>query len=146
MQPRAESPHVERKARIVRALVASAARVDGIIAAELRERGIPESLADTMWAIGSGGEPLTMRQVAERLRRDPSTVSLAADKLENLGLIRRRPHPDDGRKRTLELTDEGIATWAAVQDALHAADLFTHLDAAEQTQLLELLQRLGPRV
>lgn len=51
--------------------------------------------------------PPTMREVAARFRCDPSTVSLAADKLQSVGLIARRPHPSDGRERTLVLTTAG---------------------------------------
>ena len=84
----------------------------------LSELGVPTSVAGTLWALAPGTEPPTMREVAARLRCDPSTVSLAADKLQSMGLVARQPHPADGRKRTLALTEQGHELWEALGDAL----------------------------
>jgi DNA-binding MarR family transcriptional regulator len=82
-----------------------------------------------------------MRDVATRLHCDPSTVSLAADKLQSMGLVARQPHPTDGRKRTLALTEQGHELWEALRTRLHASGLFAGLDAQEQDTLLTQLTK-----
>ena len=98
---------VERKAEVVRVLVEVGNAADAIVAQVLTEFGVPTSAAGTLWALAPGTQPPTMRDVATRLRCDASMVRLAADKLQSMGLVALRPHPADGRKRTLVLTEQG---------------------------------------
>ncbi|MEZ0094484.1 MarR family winged helix-turn-helix transcriptional regulator [Streptacidiphilus sp. EB129] len=140
--PTARPADVERKAEIVRALVEVGNAADGVVAQVLGEFGVPASVAGTLWALAPGTEPPTMRDVAARLHCDPSTVSLAADKLQSMGLVARQPHPADGRKRTLALTDQGHELWEALRTRLHASGLFAGLDAQEQDTLLALLTKM----
>lgn len=83
-----------------------------------------------------------MRDVAARLHCDPSTVSLAADKLQGMGLVARQPHPADGRKRALVLTEQGHELWDELRTRLHDSRLFAGLDAQEQDTLLALLRKM----
>ncbi|GAB3571128.1 hypothetical protein GCM10027445_26000 [Amycolatopsis endophytica] len=108
----------------------------------LGEFGVPASVAGTLWALAPGTEPPTMRDMAARLRCDPSTVSLAADKLQAMGIVARQPHPADGRKRTLVLTEHGHELWEALRKRLHASGLFAGLDVREQDTLLTLLTKM----
>jgi len=140
--PTTRPADVERKAEIVRVLMEVGNAADGVVAQVLSEFGVPASVADTLWALAPGTEPPTLREVAARLRRDPSTVSLAADKLQSMGLIARQPHPADGRKRTLVLTEQGHELWEALRTRLHASALFAGLDAQEQDTLLALLTKM----
>ncbi|MEU6539600.1 MarR family transcriptional regulator [Streptomyces sp. NPDC047000] len=140
--PTAHDADVERKAEIVRALVEVGNAADAVVAQVLGEFGVPASVAGTLWALAPGTEPPTMRDIAARLRCDPSTVSLAADKLQGMGLIARRPHPVDGRKRTLALTERGHELWEALRTRLHASGLFAALDVEEQDALLALLTKM----
>lgn len=133
---------VERKAEIVRVLVEVGNAADAVVAQVLTEFGVPTSVAGTLWALVPGTEPPTMRDVAARLRCDPSTVSLAADKLQSMGLVDRLPHPADGRKRTLALTEPGQQLWEVLRTRLHASGLFAGLDAQEQDTLLALLRKM----
>jgi DNA-binding MarR family transcriptional regulator len=113
-----------------------------IVARVLAEFEVPASVAGVLWALAPGTEPPTMRDVAARLHRDPSTVSLAADKLQATGLVARQPHPADGRKRTLALTPRGRELWEALSTRLHSSGLFADLDADEQRTLLALLTKV----
>ncbi|MBD0691171.1 MarR family winged helix-turn-helix transcriptional regulator [Streptomyces sp. CBMA123] len=133
---------VERKAEIVRVLVEVGNAADAVVAQVLGEFGVPTSVTGTLWALAPGTEPPTMRDVAARLNCDPSTVSLAADKLQSMGLVARRPHPSDGRKRILVLTEQGHELWEALRSRLHASGLFAGLDAREQDTLLALLTKM----
>jgi DNA-binding MarR family transcriptional regulator len=140
--PVAHRADVERKAEIVRVLVEVGNAADAVVAQVLGEFGVPTSVAGTLWALAPGTGPPTMRDVAARLRCDPSTVSLAADKLQSMGLLARQPHPADGRKRTLALTEQGHELWEAIRTRLHASGLFAGLDAQEQDTLLALLTKM----
>ncbi|MFE3262581.1 MarR family winged helix-turn-helix transcriptional regulator [Nocardia sp. NPDC059091] len=140
--PAAHRADVERKAEIVRVLMQVANTANGVVAQVLSEFGVPASVASTLWALAPGTEPPTMRDIAARLRCDPSTVSLAADKLQSMELIARQPHPADGRKRTLALTEHGHELWEALRTRLHASGLFTGLDTQEQDTLLALLTKM----
>jgi DNA-binding MarR family transcriptional regulator len=140
--PTAHRADVERKAEIVRVLMEAGNAADAVVAQVLSEFGVPSSVAGALWALAPGTEPPTMRDMAARLRCDPSTVSLAADKLQSMGLVARQPHPADGRKRTLALTERGHELWEALRTRLHASGLFAELDAEEQRTLLELLTKI----
>jgi len=86
--------------------------------------------------------------LAERVALDTSTTADIATRLEAKGWLRRELLPR--RQRSLHLTDEGRAVLAEMLPRVNAmhADLFNGLNAAEQAELLRLLQRvvgLDPR-
>src|SRR5260370_13486805 len=51
--------------------------------------------------------PISMRELAERLKSDPSNVTGLVDRLEARGLVERRPDPHDRRIKGLALTTAG---------------------------------------
>src|SRR3984893_3601345 len=51
--------------------------------------------------------PISMRELAERLKSDPSNVTGLVDRLEARGLVERRPDPNDRRIKGLALTAAG---------------------------------------
>jgi len=53
------------------------------------------------------GETLSMREIGESLYCDASYVTDLVDRLEERGLIERRPNPDDRRVTLIALTAEG---------------------------------------
>jgi DNA-binding MarR family transcriptional regulator len=54
---------------------------------------------------------LRLSDLALRMELDASTASRHVRSLEQLGLIRRSPDPDDGRAFRVELTEQGIEEW-----------------------------------
>lgn len=52
--------------------------------------------------------PKTGRELATKLATDPPFVSVIVDDLEERGLVDRKPHPDDRRRKLIELTPEGV--------------------------------------
>ena len=137
------SVDAERKSDIARLLIELGDSIKGVVAATLREFKAPPSVTDTLWALATSREPATLRDIATKLGCDPSTVSLAADKLENAGLIARRPHPSDGRKRTLVLTEHGEHMWNLLHERLHASSSIGGLSVDEQHTLLALLRKIS---
>ncbi|QYN37133.1 MarR family transcriptional regulator [Pseudonocardia sp. DSM 110487] len=105
----------------------------------VRELGLSESVAHLVWVLDPDAEPVPLRQVAEQLRCDPSNVTLLSDQLEKKGLAERRPHPADGRVRTLVLTPEGVATRRRLLELVQLRSPLAALDGEQQRQLQSLL-------
>src|SRR5918911_3111422 len=53
--------------------------------------------------------PLSMRELADALGIDPPNATALVGDLEAQGLVRRRPHPTDGRAKVVEATRKGKA-------------------------------------
>ncbi len=89
-------------------------------------------------------QPLTLRDLAERLAADPPYVTLMVDDLEDRGLVRRMPHPQDRRAKLVELTAAGRAAVAradAIMDEPPAA--LRDVPASDLAALLRVLERLA---
>ena len=89
-------------------------------------------------------EPLTLRALAERLAADPPYVTLLVDDLEERGLVRRGPHPEDRRSKLVELTAAGRRA-AARADAIldEPPPALRELPAKDLVALLRVLDRLS---
>jgi DNA-binding MarR family transcriptional regulator len=57
--------------------------------------------------------PVRLSELASKAEVDASTISRHVRTLEQAGLIRRSPDPDDGRAFRVELSDEGREKFAA---------------------------------
>lgn len=110
-------------------------------------------LADTLGFRLGGGRgkvllqlrdgPLTLRQIAEANGVDAPYATLIVDKLEAHGLVERRPHPDDRRRKLVTLTRTGHRAVATVDAILHRPPAaLTTLPADELTRLVAVLARL----
>jgi DNA-binding PadR family transcriptional regulator len=66
------------------------------------------------------------------------------DGLEEMGLIRRLPDPNDRRGRLVELTPKGreLVDKAVVEHLSNEEDLLSGLSAAERDKLADLLRKL----
>ncbi|WP_285694041.1 MarR family winged helix-turn-helix transcriptional regulator [Actinomadura sp. NBRC 104412] len=118
------------------------------IAARVRD-GLQEAHADLglppvqAQALSTLGEPVPMRELANRLACDASNVTGIVDGLERRGLVERRPDPRDRRVKQLVLTPEGERrrdTLNAHVDRV-AAKVFD-LPEADRKVLRDLLARL----
>ncbi len=87
--------------------------------------------------------PATLSQLAEANGVDAPYATLIVDKLEAHGLVERRPHPADRRRKLVALTAAGhnaIATADAI--LLRPPPAISTLPADDLGQLTELLTRL----
>jgi len=86
-------------------------------------------------------QPRGMAELVDILRIDKSSVSGLVDRVERLGLVRRRPSPVDGRAVTVTTTArgrrQGNAFFADVSDELER--ITTHLRAPERDELAHLV-------
>jgi DNA-binding MarR family transcriptional regulator len=80
--------------------------------------------------LDAGAYPLLLRidrtpgvrssELAQHVGVGRATISRQVRRLEDLGLVRRRPDPDDSRGQLLELTTEGARRFTEAQDARRA--------------------------
>jgi DNA-binding MarR family transcriptional regulator len=88
------------------------------------------------------GSPVSQRELARRLRCDPSNITALADALEVRGLVERRPDPTDRRIRALALTEDGKQAKAELERRLSKPmDSILSLSTTEQEQLCRLLTK-----
>jgi len=104
--------------------------------------GSPPSIVKTLFSLAPG-EPVAMRDLAERFACDASYITELVDGLEEQGLAIRQPHPSDRRVRTVVLTDKGAKARESVQQVMwRVPEVFGALTAAEQRQLRDLVRKL----
>jgi DNA-binding MarR family transcriptional regulator len=130
--PQPAPPLVEQVMAVAMAIVQELKEAVG-------ELGLGESVAHLVWVLDPDAEPVPLRQVAERLRCDPSNVTLLSDQLEKKGLAERRPHPADRRVRTLVLTPAGVAARRKLFEHVQERSPLAVLDGEQQLQLQDLL-------
>lgn len=85
---------------------------------------------------------MPMASATARLQVHPTSVTNTVDRLNKAGLLRRLPHPIDGRAAVLELTDEGRALVDDATVALNEVFENIGLDDADVTELVSIVARL----
>ena len=90
-------------------------------------------------------KPMSMRELADALGIDPPNATAVVDDLEERGLVRRRPHPTDGRAKLVEVTRKGKALARRADEILATppAEL-SALDPADLETLRRILIDVGP--
>ena len=90
---------------------------------------------------------ITQEQLRKKYAQDKSTIARRAAKLEAGGYIERRPHPGDGRRKQLYITDKGRAIRNAKVEAesFYFEWLTAELIHEQQDVLRPLLNRLQLR-
>lgn len=98
--------------------------------------------ASQVVALRELSEPITARELAVRMACEPSNATFVLDRLEQQGLIERRPHPSDRRAKMIVLTDAGADFRATVMKHLDERSPLTALSGDEQETLRDLLRAL----
>ena len=114
------------------------------------ERPLLEAHGVGMWAyvaltlLARGPAP-TQLALAEAMGYDKTRLIKILDGLEAQGLVTRAPDPSDRRARVVELTPNGRAKFAAIQQDVHAMEdeLLSTLSAPERKALRTGLPRLA---
>jgi DNA-binding MarR family transcriptional regulator len=87
--------------------------------------------------------PISMRELAERLKSDPSNVTGLIDRLEARGLVERRPDPTDRRIKGLALTSAGARMRERLFARLYSAPpSVAELSESDRRCLRDVLQRI----
>lgn len=90
---------------------------------------------------------ITQEDLRRKYAQDKSTIARRAAKLEAGGYIIRRPHPEDGRRKQLFITEKGSAIRNAKveAEAFYFQWLAEALNEEELTVLCSLLDRIQLR-
>jgi DNA-binding MarR family transcriptional regulator len=112
---------------------------------DVHVRRVAEELGITatqVVALRELSDPITARELANRMVCEPSNVTFVLDRLEQQGLIERRPHPTDRRAKQIVLTPAGWRYRANVLEQLSTHSPLAPLTSAQQESLRDLLQTL----
>lgn len=88
---------------------------------------------------------MVQARLGDRLGIDKAALVHNLNGLENLGLVERRNHPDDGRSFIVHLTKRGNTRLQEAErlNATLLNELFEALSTQERETLRELLQRVA---
>ncbi|MGH9190169.1 MAG: MarR family winged helix-turn-helix transcriptional regulator [Acidimicrobiales bacterium] len=127
-----------------------------LLARELR-RHISDLMAEDQWATSAGfrppcmgalaviaaRQPVSQREISDRLGVDASDMVGVVDVLESAGLVERRRDPEDRRRHAVVLTAQGesAARHFEVLRAEAEARALSALDPEERRLLADLLGR-----
>ncbi len=90
-----------------------------------------------------GEGPRTLRDIAADIGVDAPYATVIVDKLESHGLVDRRPHPDDRRRKLVALTEAGRDALTTVEAILRRPPAaMDRLSETQRQTLLELLTEL----
>lgn len=112
-----------------------------------RAHGLGRSdLNAIMWiSVGSGsGDPITVGELAQRLRLSPAAATALVDRLENVGHVRRDRDPGDRRRVTVRMSETAMRVAAAFFVPLgvtmnEAAARFTPEELARTAEIVRAL-------
>lgn len=90
-------------------------------------------------------DPITARELASRMSCEASNATFVVDRLEEQGLVQRRPHPTDRRAKQIVLTPVGRRRRAEALKHLDTRSPMTTLTPAQQESLRDLLRTLVTR-
>jgi DNA-binding MarR family transcriptional regulator len=106
--------------------------------------GLSVSKFDALDQLIQAGEPLTLGNLAGRLRCVRSNVTQLVDRLEAEGLVRRGSCPEDRRAVRAKVTPLGLERHSAGVEAIRSVqqDVAQRLRPAQRAELIELLAAL----
>lgn len=101
--------------------------------------GLSPAQMHTIEVIGHH-QNLMMRELADRLGITTGTLTVAVDRLEKLGMVRRKPHEHDRRSWLIVLTEQGRAMYE--QHNRYHEELTQEISHELSDQDMETLKRL----
>jgi MarR family transcriptional regulator, organic hydroperoxide resistance regulator len=99
------------------------------------------SLSDALWQLDPALGPMSRRELAERLRCDPSNVTFLVNRLEQRRLVSRARSGSDRRVKALALTPAGVEARNRLIATIAESSMFSELTSTQQRDLADLLQR-----
>ena len=86
--------------------------------------------------------PVSQKELAARLKCNPSTVVDPTDRLEEAGLVIRRPNPGDRRVNVLMVTARGATVRKQlIARLLEPPEAFRRMPAREQARFREVMRK-----
>lgn len=109
----------------------------------VKDSGLSPAQMHTIEVIGHH-QNLMMRELADRLGITTGTLTVAVDRLEKLGMVRRKPHEHDRRSWLIVLTEQGKAMYE--QHNHYHEELTQEICRELSDQDMETLKRLLGRI
>ena len=107
----------------------------------LEQLDLTLALADLLWHLDPALGALSRRELADRLRCDPSNVTFLVNRLEQRQLVSRAPARGDRRVKALTLTPAGVQVRDRLTATIAESSMFVGLTKQQQHQLADLLRR-----
>ena len=106
-------------------------------------KGIAPTHGDILWALLSRGE-LSMKDLAESIHRDKSTVTALVNKLVKFGYVKKRTDVNDSRVNLISLTPKGLELKDDVMDISKALreKAYQGLSEKDKKVLMKLLDKI----
>ena len=123
----------------------TAAQTKSLIGGVLTELNLTHSLGNALWLLDPEASPPSMSELADMLHCDRSTITLLADRLEELKLISRKVDPANRRVKALVLTPKGKQIRKALVDEMATKTPLAKLSEEERKQLHALLSKAALR-
>jgi DNA-binding MarR family transcriptional regulator len=142
-----ERPDLDTSGNAVMARLLRAARaLDRSMARVFKRYGINRGEFDVLASLRRAGPPFALgpTRLSEGLLLSTAAMTNRVDRLERVGLVRRRPDPDDRRQVLVGLTDQGRTLIDEAFPALVQEDerLLLAVTASDREELNSLLRRL----
>lgn len=125
-------------------ILALSGRTFGAINRALRELELSEPVANLLWHLDPERPAPLMGELAGKLYCDPSTVTFLVGKLEDRGLVERRPSERDGRAKVVITTESGQRLREKLVEIVTTRSSLGVLTADEREQLLKILLSAVP--
>ena len=113
----AGSEHLRLEGEVVGMWFEMQARLEAHFTELAAQHGMTAVQAKVLLLLQPDGA-MTMRTIAGQLQYDASNLTGVVDRLEELGAVRRQPHPHDRRAKGVLLTESGQRTRKAFWDRL----------------------------
>jgi len=97
--------------------------------------------ANALWYAGVGDTAPSMRELAHRVRTDPSRMTAVADELEARGLLERQTDPTNRRVKLLVLTPTGAKLRRSLVERVYQGSPIERLSPADRAELSATLAR-----
>ena len=138
----------DERIMLVGLLAETAARLQRLLGSQLEESsGLPIAWYEVLVRIARSPEGrLTMSAVADQTVYTSGGTTRLVDRIEEAGLLQRAKCPNDRRTVFVELTEAGAVALASATDEHLShidAEVTSHLSAADQAVLIELLTRIN---
>jgi len=119
-----------------------------VVDGRLAELGLTDTTWVPLFHLHAADQALTLKQLAQRVGLDSSTLVRVVDLLESRGLVVRETDASDRRSKSLRLTEQGLAVVADVRGKLLQveAQVLEGMDARIVSTLREGMQQLHERL
>lgn len=105
----------------------------------------PDQFTVMRWLLEAEAQGRTQRELAELMASDPNTIVGVINRMENLGLVMRRPHESDKRAYRIRLTARGKRTYLRAREIAVAlqSEVLASLPAKKRDEFLAHLEQVA---